>query len=223
MQTKQSPRRENRNSVVSKLAKRLAQYSGNDTVAVLTLPNGGVPLGADVAALLNKPFDVLFVGKITAPGCGGMALGSITGGGVRVLNAALADRLQLGQEEINAAVLQGALKLARREKSCRGHHAPLHIAEHTVILIDDGSTSCEVLRDAIRLLRRQHAERVVVAFTTACRHTICDLGMEADEVVSLEESSSENTGIRIEKHPRLTDAEIRQFLSEKVSSAGTRN
>lgn len=192
-------------------------------MVVLTLPNGSVPLGADIAARLNQPFDVLFVGKITAPGCGGIALGSITGGGVRVINAALADRLRLGRAEINAAVLHGALKLARREKSCRGHHPPLQIAEHTVILIDDGRSPSVVLRDAIRLLRRQHAERVVVAFPSACRHAIRDLGMEADEVIALEESSPETSGTWSETLPRLTEAEIRHFLSENLSSADSHN
>ena len=219
MKTNPTPPLQDRKTVGTELAKRLARYSRNEQVIVLSLPNGSIPLGADVAASLHKPFDVLFVGKITAPGCGGMALGSITGGGVRVINAALADRLRLGKTEINAAVLQGALKLARRERSCRGHHLPLQISEHTVILIDDGSTPCAVLRDAIRLLRRQHAERVVVAFPTACRPTVFDMGMEADEVVTLDECP----GTWFEKLPPLTDAEIRQFLAGSLSTADTSN
>lgn len=223
MQTKQTPLSQVSKSAGSKLAKRLAKYSGDETALVLTMPNGGVPLAAHVAALLNKPFDVLFVEKITAPGCGGIALGSITGGGVRVINAALADRLRLGKEEINAAVLHGALKLARRERSCRGHHLPLQIAEHTIILIDDGCTPNSVLRDAIHLLRRQHAERIVVAFPTASRHTISDLSMEADEVVSLEESPPGTSGTWFEKFPRISDTEIHQFLSKKPPAAGDRN
>ena len=188
MDTKQIQRFENCEEAGRKLAKRLDQYSKPGSVIVLALPKGGVPIGAQIARLLNQPFDVLFIGKITAPGCGGTPLGAITTGGVRILNSAMIDRLHLSKDEVRNAVLQGARSLARRERTCRGPYPQQTIADHTVILVDDGSTPCAVIRDAIRLLRRQHAERVIVALPTTGHHDARDLRLEADEVITSEES-----------------------------------
>ena len=124
----------------SKLAKRLVKFAQPPNVIVLALPNGGVPVGARIASLLNLPFDVLLMESITAPGCDGLALGAITAGGVRVLDSAMIDRMDLSQAEINAAILRGCQKLARREKSYRGLSRPLEIPDNTVLLVDDGTT-----------------------------------------------------------------------------------
>lgn len=194
-----------------------------DTV-VLALPNGGVPVGAEVARVLKIPFDVLLVGRITTAKCGNAALGAITGGGVRMLNCEMIDRLHLSDAEINAAILRESLELARRERLYRGHHPSLMVADHTVILVDDGTTQCETIRNAIRLLRRQHVVRIIVALPTACRHAACDLRLEADEVATLTEASSPVHAERYFKHfPPPTDSEVRRLLSAKHTEFGTAN
>lgn len=225
MYTKQIQRFESREEAGRKLAERLPQYSKTRSVIVLALPKGGVPVGAEIARLLNKPFDVLFVGKITAPGCGGMPLGAITTGGVRMLNNAMIDRLHLSKDEVRNAVLQGALRLTRREKLCRGPYPPLAtIADHTVILVDDGSTPCAVVRDAIRLLRRQHAERVIMALPSTCHHDACDLRLEADEVITLvEPPNPRDTGKSFKSFPLTTTADVRRILAGKCPIAGAGN
>jgi len=158
---------------------------------VIGLPKGGVAVGAEIARCLNLPFDILLVAKITVPGCGQTPLGAITGGGVRMLNAEMIDRLHLSEEEIHRAVLRQAVEIARRERTYRRERPSIDVADRTVILVDDGSSKCSTVRCAIRLLRRQHAEHVVVAMPTACHHTACDMRMEADEVVTLLEPAAE--------------------------------
>lgn len=204
-----------------KLAERLAGVAAHGDAIVLALPNGGVSVGAEVARTLRVPFDILLVAKITAHGCRDVELGAITSGGVRMLDCAMIDRLQLSDTEINAAVLKKSLKLARREKLFRGHQHSLVVADHTVILVDDGSTPCATIRSAIRLLRRQHAERIVVALPAACRHVVCDLRMEADKVVTLAEPQAPiQTGKLFKHFPRTTVAEVRRLLSEGVTNVG---
>jgi predicted phosphoribosyltransferase len=67
----------------------------------------------------------------------------------------------------------------------------IEVADQNVILVDDGASPCSMIRDAIHLLRRQHAERVVVAVPAPCHHSACEMRLEADEVVTLAEPSSE--------------------------------
>jgi predicted phosphoribosyltransferase len=207
-----------------KLAQRLAKYSITGNTIVLALPNGGVPVGAEIAGFLNKPFDVLLVERILAPGSDGAPLGALTGGGVRMLNSAMIDRLQLSKPEVNSAVLDGSMRLARREKRCRGKKAAIEIADRTVILIDDGTAPCEVIRAAVRLLRRQHADRVIVALPVACQDIVSDLRMEADHVVTLAEPKCpENAGNWYDLFPKTTDADVCQLLAGKSPVLGLAN
>jgi predicted phosphoribosyltransferase len=226
MQNSSTKRFGNRREAGRELARRLSRFAGSMDAVVLALPKGGVAVGAEIARTLGLPFDVLLVGRITAPGCGDTALGAITSGGVRLLNNAMIDRLGLNETDVRNAVLKECRHLARREKIYRGQRPSLEIADQTVILVDDGTASCSTVRNAIRLLRRQHAERVVVAMPAACHHTACDMRMEADEVLTLAEPSSPVTvGQWFDSFPRTKAADVRRLLSGEFSetAAGHRN
>jgi putative phosphoribosyl transferase len=206
------------------LAGRLFKFVGLKDVIVLALPNGGVPVGAKVAGILNLPFDILLVGDITVPGAGGPKLGAITCGGVRMLDCSMIDRLHLSDAEVKSAVLQASIELAKKERFFRSHKPSLDVADHTVILVDDGTTACATVRNAVRLLRRQHAERIIVALPVACRHVTCDLRHEACEVVTLSEPVSPATVGKWCKHlPATPDSEVRELLVGARGCAGTHN
>jgi putative phosphoribosyl transferase len=157
---------------------------------VLGLLKGGVVVGAEIAHALFLPFDVFLLDRITIPGCGDTPLGAITTGGVRLINCAMVDDLHIPDEDIRAAVLRKSLQLAELEREYRDPGTALEIADRHIILVDDGSTSCGMLRSAIRLLRRQHAEQVIVALPVACHSAACDLRLEANDLVALSESAS---------------------------------
>lgn len=196
------------------LAKRLTKYSGLRKVVVLAIPKGSVPVAAEVAGNLKKPFDVLLVGKLSVPGHEQHALGAITGGGVRMLNYEMIDRLRLSDSEVNGAILKESLELARRERFYRGYHPSLEVADHTVILVDDGTTPCATVRDAIRLLRRQNVERIVVALPAVGRHAAWDLRLEADEVVTLAEPAVSIPSAKRFKHfPRTSASAVRRLVT----------
>ena len=173
-----------------KLADRLSRFAADPDVVVLAVPRGGVLVGAEISRVLNKPFDVLLVGKIHVRHGGKTMLGAITTGGVRLLDCATIDRLHLEQSEVRAAILKESLKLAHRERLYRGQRPSLEVADKTVILADDGTTSCETICQAVRLLRRRHVDRVVLALPVACRHSACSLRMETVELVTLSEPES---------------------------------
>lgn len=207
---------ENREEAGRELAKRLTKFTGSRDTVVLAFPSGGVAVGAEITRILRIPFDIFLVGKITTPGCRDSSLGAITSNGVRTLNNAMIDRLHLSDAEIRSAVLRKSLQLARREKFYRGHHPSLMVADHTVILVDDGSTPYTALQNAIRLLRRQHAERIIVTLPSACRLAACDLRMETDDVVTLMEPKSTITAAKCYRHfPRTSAKDVRRLLDRE--------
>src|SRR5688572_13769958 len=68
------------------LAANLNHYARRDDVAVLALPRGGVPVGAEVAGALGAPLDIFLVRKLGTPGHRELAMGAIASGGIRVVN-----------------------------------------------------------------------------------------------------------------------------------------
>ncbi len=187
----QSPRRfKNRQDAGRLLARSMEDFASIRDVVVLAFPNGGIPVAVEIARALGKPFDVLLMREVAHPADSSIILGSITSGGIRALNCALIDQLQLSDAQVSNAILMECAELARCEQLYRHDHPSLSVADKTVILVDDGVTPCHMLRDAIHLLRRQHAEHIVVALPATSCHDCCDLRLEADQVVALAESET---------------------------------
>ena len=176
-----------RQEAAALLASRLAPIvPGPDTV-VLALPGGGVEVGRQIASELGLSFDILVVAPITSPRAGREPLGALTGGGVRMLNFELIDRLHLTDAELRLAILRHAMRVSRRELLYRDGRPSLDLADRPVILADDGGSRCEMVRHAVRLLHRLHVDRIIVAAPVACHEAACDLGLEVDAFVTLSE------------------------------------
>lgn len=202
------------------LAGRLGRFTALSETIVLALPKGGVAVGSEIARILRLPFDVFVIERITVPGCGDTPLGAITSGGVRMLNCAMIDELHLTERDIREAVLRKSLELAERERLYRRERPSLEIADRTVILVDDGSSACGLLRSAIRLLRRQHAEQVIVATPVTCHNAACDLRMEADEVVVLAEPASSAPARKWFEHfESPSQADVRRMIHSTPQDA----
>ena len=60
-----------------RLAEQIARLDLPDDVLVLGLPRGGVPVAAQVAAVLDAPIDVLVVRKLGVPGHEELAFGAV--------------------------------------------------------------------------------------------------------------------------------------------------
>jgi len=169
------------------LAQRLTQFSSRPDVIVLAISPASTAVAAAIAWNLKIDFDVLQVGNITAPSSGDHTIGAITGDGFRIFNYDLIDRLRLSDADVRDATLKATSELVRRDSYHHRHPPTLDLQDHTVLLVDDGTTRGSTMQTAIRLLRRQHVDRVLVVLACADRHVACDLGLEADEWVTLTE------------------------------------
>ncbi|MBT8312225.1 MAG: phosphoribosyltransferase, partial [Flavobacteriaceae bacterium] len=72
---------ENRTDAGKQLAEQLRPFMGQDIV-VLAIPRGGLPVGAEVAAVLNAPLDVVLTKKIGHPHHKEYAIGAVSMDGV---------------------------------------------------------------------------------------------------------------------------------------------
>ncbi|MGC9974029.1 MAG: phosphoribosyltransferase, partial [Gaiellaceae bacterium] len=166
------------------LGELLTNYAGRDDVLVLALPRGGVPVGFEVAQVLEVPLDVFVVRKLGVPGYEELAFGAIASGDTRTLNPDVIRHLGLTSDVIDAVSERERSELKRRERLYRGERPELQLKGETVILVDDGLATGASMRAAVAAVKTQKPARIIVAVPTAALDTCSSLDDEVDELVS---------------------------------------
>jgi predicted phosphoribosyltransferase len=164
------------------LADRLAAIETAKPV-VVALPRGGVPVGFEVARALAAPLDVLVVRKLGAPGNAELGVGAIAEGGSSVLDTAMARRVGMDQQALDATVEREMRELNRRVERYRAGRPPIDVRDATAIVVDDGLATGLTALAAVRALRAREARRIVVAVPVGAPESVAMVAREADEVV----------------------------------------
>jgi len=203
----------NRTDAGRQLARRLTRYAGRSDVLVLALPRGGLPVAAEVAAVLQAPLDVFLVRKLGVPSHPELAMGAIAEGGVRVLSQSLIRDLAIPPALVDQVAVRERLELDRRNRTFRGSRQAPAIAGRTVILIDDGLATGSTMEAAIRALRERQPARIVVAVPVGARDTCVRLGELADELIAVEMPASFHAvGMWYDDFAQTTDDEVIAIL-----------
>lgn len=194
------------------LARKLEAYSGGDVV-VLALPRGGVVTGYEVAKALSAPLDIIAVRKVGHPFDPEYAVGAVDESGASLLNEEeieLIDK-KLLQEEI----AKERKEAVRRSTVYRGGKVPPNVAGKIVIIVDDGIATGLTMQLAVRVVKAQKPEKVVVAAPVAPLGAIRTLRKEgADEVVTLEppETFMDAIGAHYLQFDQVEDEEVIKLL-----------
>lgn len=196
-----------------RLAEKLRGYAGSSAIA-LALPRGGVPVAAEVAAVLDLPLDIFSVRKLGVPGHAELAMGALATGGVRVMNNGMVRELGIPEHLIQAVVQSETAELERREAAYRGGRAPLDVQGRTVILVDDGLATGATMLAAVRALRARGAARIVVAVPVAAPEACSMLAAQADEVVcAVTPEPFWAVGYWYDDFEQMTDEEVQTLLA----------
>ena len=168
------------------LAARLINLADERPV-VLALPRGGVVVGAQIAAELNAPLDVLVVRKLGAPGRPELAIGAVTlGDGPEVvLNHDVVGALCVDEIYIEQETDRQLAELRRRLEAYRRGRPAVPIAGRIVIVADDGIATGATVRAGLVALSRSNVAKLVLAVPVAPAETIERMREEVDEVICL--------------------------------------
>jgi predicted phosphoribosyltransferase len=148
---------------------------------VLAVPNGGIPVGIEIANSLRAPLGVEIVRKLQIPQNSEAGFGAMTSSGGLILNQILVKALRLGPEQVRK-IKAATMHEIERRKALFG--APDRaIGGRTVILTDDGLASGFTMVAAARSVRRQGPKKVIVAVPTAPESSIARVEKVADQVV----------------------------------------
>ena len=167
----------------SELAKLLAEYKDKEKTIVLGLPRGGVPVAHTIATELHLPLDVFLVRKLGIPGHEELAFGAIADGGETVINHEIIEHLNISDEIINSVIYHQITVLNERAHLYRKNRKSLSIFGKTIILVDDGLATGSTMEAAIKTLRQQRPEKIVVAVPVAPPESLHRIALLADQTI----------------------------------------
>lgn len=165
------------------LAKKLAPYRGKNAI-VLALPRGGVVTGYEIAEALKLPLDIIAVRKIGHPSSPEYAVGAVDENGTTILNEM--ETATIDHAWLNEEIERQRAEAKRRSIVYRAGKKPISLKKKIVILADDGIATGLTARLAVRSVKAQKPEKIIVAVPVAPQESLEALkGEGADEVIAL--------------------------------------
>ncbi|WP_166878083.1 phosphoribosyltransferase family protein [Salinibacterium sp. ZJ450] len=169
-----------------RLAQRLLQYRGPDTV-VLGLPRGGVPVAAEVADTLAAPLDVIVVRKLGVPQQPELAMGAVGEGNVIVVNDRIVRDMGVSKAVLAAAADRERQVVEERARRFRPGQPRLSLVGKTALVVDDGLATGSTARAACSVARAAGASVVVLAVPVAPADAAPADWPQVDEFVCLQQ------------------------------------
>jgi predicted phosphoribosyltransferase len=170
-----------------RLAKALAAYKREKPV-ILALPRGGVPVAAEVAAVLKAPLDLILVRKIGVPMQPELAIGAVVDGGqpIIVRNEDISQLVGVSEIEFKEICTAELAEIERRRERYLGDRTRVEVRGRVTIVIDDGIATGATTRAALRATRMRNPQKLVLAVPVAPTEALVEMRQEADDVVCLE-------------------------------------
>ncbi len=189
---------------------------------VLALPRGGVPVAAEVAAVLDAPLDVAIVRKVGAPGQAELALGAVAEKGVVVIDRAMAHDAGVDDHWVHGAIARAQAEVDARSLLLRGRHGVLPITGRIALLIDDGIATGSSMTAACQVVRARCPSALLVAAPVAARGAIAKLGDLADRVIALHVPAHfASVGQWYQDFDQVTEEEVEVLLDAAEHAART--
>lgn len=203
-----------------RLAERVRPLAVDDPV-VLSLPRGGVPVGAELANELGLDFDVLMVRKIGLPDRPESGVGAVAEDGHVFYDDRALARMHVPRQALERTVEDGRAELTRRTTAYRGGRALPSVAGRDCVVVDDGVDTGGTARAALRMLRAQAPSRLVLAVPVASPEAVEVLGPEVDDLVVLcVPDNFRAVGDWYREFGQLSDDRVTALLNEYTRARG---
>jgi putative phosphoribosyl transferase len=197
----------------SVLAEQLKSFADDESVIVLALPRGGVPVAYEIAKTLHAPLDVFIVRKLGLPGYEELAMGAIASGGAVVFNEYVIRAHHVSKTIIDDVIKSEFAELNRRQKVYRGNRVLPVLKGKTVILVDDGIATGATMKVAIQALRQQSPAKIIVAVPVAPLEVYDELLTYVDKIICLDTPKNfYAVGAWYEDFSQTSDEEVSDLL-----------
>ncbi len=174
----------NRHDAGRQLAMKLFEYRDEGAV-VLAIPNGGVPIGIEVASALGKvDFDLVVARKIPVPLNPEAGFGAVADDGTVILNEEILKKIGLTREQAEHEAARVRIEIQRRSILYKGSRPLVSVSGKTVIIVDDGLASGYTMAAAAASVRHRRARKIVVAVPVASAAAAGQAKQYADSLVT---------------------------------------
>ncbi len=181
---RQQPIFENRYDAGRQLAAKLTEYKKQPAI-VLAIPNGGLPVGLQVALALEADLDMVISRKIPIPLRPEGGFGAVADDGAIILNQEVLKGLNLSEQQINYQVSKVRNDIQQRSLLYRGDRLLSVITGKVAIITDDGLASGYTMMAAVESIRRRQPKEIVVAVPAASAQAVKQVEKTADRVITV--------------------------------------
>ncbi len=175
----------NREEAGRRLVERLIQYRDDPTAIILALPRGGVAVGYQLSLGLHLPLDVFITRKLGAPDNPEYALGAVGETGTIYLNPEAMAAYGFSRTDVEGLVHTQQQEIARRQSMYRQGRQMPTLADHSVILADDGIATGSTFFAAVQSIRHLKPRRLIGAIPVGPVDTIREARGQVDELIVL--------------------------------------
>jgi putative phosphoribosyl transferase len=172
----------NRREAGRQLAALLSEYVGRRAV-VLAIPNGGVPLGIEIAEALKADLEVLVCRKLALPTNPEGGLGAVAEDGTQILNQDVIERDHISAEQIDYEAEKVKTNVRERSLKYREILPPGRLVGRPAIIVDDGLASGITMQVAVESVRHRRPKEVIAAVPVASATGFKRASAAADRVV----------------------------------------
>ncbi len=181
--TRQQPVFENRYDAGRQLADKLTEYK-NQSVIVLAIPNGGVPVALGVALALEADLNLIISRKIPLPLSPEGGFGAVTDDGTIILNEEVVKKTGLSPQQITYQVSQVRADIRQRSLLYHRDRPPAVVHDKTVIIVDDGLASGFTMMAAVESVRQRRPKEIIAAVPVASATALKQLEKIADKIIT---------------------------------------
>ena len=168
------------------LEESLVKETPKDKLLVLSIPRGGVVVGAVIARVLGCAHDIVAVKKIGFPGRDELAIGAMAEDGTPVFSHWIAAwfRPEEDSDYLTQAVGRVKEQLAAFIQKFR-QGRDLELRSKLVIVVDDGIATGETMKAAIIWSRTRQPQKVLVAVPVCSPPAAQEVARIADSFICL--------------------------------------
>ncbi|MFZ1714270.1 MAG: phosphoribosyltransferase family protein [Saprospiraceae bacterium] len=199
----------NRKEAGEILAGKLLKLNSKDTI-VLAVPRGGVPVGFEVARLLQVPLEPIMIKKIGHPANKEYAIGATS-----MDEFFIASQEHIPKEYIDAELVLIRKRLTEMYSKFMGQKKPTNLKGMNVILVDDGMATGHTMMATLHVVKKSLPNQIIVAIPVASNNAVKLVKTLANVVVCIYiPDEFYGVGSFYEDFDQLTDKEVIGFFNQ---------
>lgn len=204
---------ENREQAGEKLALRLKKVITKGDLVAVALLRGGIVLGKRISDYFKIPLVSLAVRKIGAPLNPELAIGAVAFDKTYYFDKELIKHLNVDDDYIKRFLETKSKEALALQKKIKGK---ISLRDKKVVIVDDGIATGTTAICASIYVKKQEAEKVILATPLIAKDSLRNIKRYFDRIVSLKIVENLISVSQFYKHfPQITDEEVIEILNRK--------